>query len=298
MPKGTPPDDKGMSPRELLQWILLTVFGGLFVTGLYFIVVDHPWWGLFYLVSGLGGMLAMIRDLLTPQINKVPIRTPLKVLASASFIILLVQMVSVIFGVRSDLDAYVTPRTITAKQADDLREYFSHHEPCVISVKVVPDDPEAMDYANMLFEALIKTKCDIDPPKHNGPDFYKVTTLSTVVPERRDYNNDNDYLIAHSTWVEGELARRKYIGLTGFCVGVDEAAHPDGRDSQDPNHPDPEIVVEDALKYAKIGPNCFGFLKDQNTVPILIGHRPLAIRKYSWLQPWYDRIRKWVEQHN
>jgi hypothetical protein len=60
-------------------------------------------------------------------------------------------------ALRSDIDTYVIPRTITQKQADDLREYLSHHDKYAVTVKVNPLDAEAREYAAQLFGALYRT---------------------------------------------------------------------------------------------------------------------------------------------
>jgi hypothetical protein len=57
-------------------------------------------------------------------------------------------------SLRSDIDTYVIPRTITKSQADDLREYLSHRDKYAVTVKVNPVDAEAREYAAQLFNAL------------------------------------------------------------------------------------------------------------------------------------------------
>jgi hypothetical protein len=64
-------------------------------------------------------------------------------------------------SLRSDFDTYVMPRTITQKQADDLREYLSHHEAHAVTVKVNSLDREATEYAGQLFNALKRTDWDV-----------------------------------------------------------------------------------------------------------------------------------------
>jgi hypothetical protein len=60
-------------------------------------------------------------------------------------------------AIRNDIDTYVLPRTITQKQADDLREYLSRHEKYAMTVKVNPLDAEARKYTAQLFNALNRT---------------------------------------------------------------------------------------------------------------------------------------------
>ena len=57
-------------------------------------------------------------------------------------------------ALRSDIDTYILPRTITQKQAEDLREYLSHHDKYAVTVKVNPLEAEAREYASRIFNAL------------------------------------------------------------------------------------------------------------------------------------------------
>jgi hypothetical protein len=57
-------------------------------------------------------------------------------------------------ALKSDIDTYVIPRSVTQKQADDLREYLSHHDKYAMTVKVNPVDAEAREYGAQLLNAL------------------------------------------------------------------------------------------------------------------------------------------------
>lgn len=57
-------------------------------------------------------------------------------------------------ALRTDIDTYVMPRSVTQKQADDLREYLSHHDKYALTVKVNPLDAEAREYAAQLLNGL------------------------------------------------------------------------------------------------------------------------------------------------
>jgi hypothetical protein len=56
-------------------------------------------------------------------------------------------------SLRRDLDTYATPRSITERQARDLRDYLSRHESHPITVRANPFDAEASEYAGQLYSA-------------------------------------------------------------------------------------------------------------------------------------------------
>jgi len=70
--------------------------------------------------------------------------------------------------IRRDLDRYVMPRQITSRQARRLRTFLSRHPAFEITVKVNPHDPEAMQYASQISQALKlanwAAELDISPP--------------------------------------------------------------------------------------------------------------------------------------
>jgi hypothetical protein len=63
---------------------------------------------------------------------------------------------------RSDLDTYVMPRVVTAKQADELRDFLSLHAACSVTVKVNPLDEEALEYWAQLSNALKRTEWNVE----------------------------------------------------------------------------------------------------------------------------------------
>jgi hypothetical protein len=54
-------DDK-MSQEDRLFWVALTVFGGIFATGLFIAFEQHLAGGVALTVLGLGGLLRLVRD--------------------------------------------------------------------------------------------------------------------------------------------------------------------------------------------------------------------------------------------
>src|ERR1700728_183636 len=71
-------------------------------------------------------------------------------------------------SIRSDVDHYVMPRVVTAREVSDLREYLSHHEPHSVTVKVNPLDPEATEYASQLKNALTAGTWDAEFSTFDG----------------------------------------------------------------------------------------------------------------------------------
>jgi hypothetical protein len=74
---------------------------------------------------------------------------------------------------RSDLDSYVIPRNVIPWQADKLQSSLKGDY--AVAVKADPQDPEAMEYANQIFNAIRKTTwtaelstADGDPRPGNG----------------------------------------------------------------------------------------------------------------------------------
>jgi hypothetical protein len=91
-----------------------------------------------------------------------------------------VYVITYMTSLRSDIDTYVIPRTISQKQADDLRDYLSQHEPHSVTVKVIPYylspspnispspfDQEAVIFARQLFTALKNTNWQVTEDTSN-----------------------------------------------------------------------------------------------------------------------------------
>lgn len=121
-------------------------------------------------------------------------------------------------ALRSDIDTYVMPRTVTRQQADDLREYLSQHDKYAVTVKVNPVDAEAREYGAQLLNAF------------NRSDW--TATFDT---------SGNDPSIAPSTLNDG------------LCIDViGENAKP-----YDAKH-DPKTFLQEAFSAAGIVANCSG----------------------------------------
>lgn len=63
-------------------------------------------------------------------------------------------------SIRRDIDDYVLPRTVTARQVKRLRDFLADKSKYSVALKVNPHDEEAMRYAGQLLNAL--RACDWD----------------------------------------------------------------------------------------------------------------------------------------
>jgi hypothetical protein len=181
-------------------------------------------------------------------------------------------------SLRSDLDAYVTPRTVSKEQTDKLRGYLSRHDAYAVSVRVVQHDQEAMEYAAQLFNAMRQTNWDINPPNHDGPGYIRFPmTASKPKPNDVDldgkplYRNNEDYLNVRDAWLEMEMSNKIAEQLndnTGLCIEVEMAGQPT---NPDPRHPTPDSILQDAMRYAGIEVNCSGGAADRANMQCISG---------------------------
>lgn len=111
---------------------------------------------------------------------------------------------------RGDLDTYIEQRTVSKEQGQKLRDYLSKHDPYSVTVRVVPRDQEAMNYAGQIFNALRQTNWDIQ-----GIDYAQIPS-SSKKPMLNDldangkplYGNIGDFLDARDVWLETEIDRK------------------------------------------------------------------------------------------
>jgi hypothetical protein len=90
-------------PQDRWFWVWLSIFSIVLGTSP-FIIGQHPWWGSFCGVIGLGGLLVLVRDRLTAAAGRLPIRTLLKVFATVALSMLLGQLMGFdIYEHRSNL---------------------------------------------------------------------------------------------------------------------------------------------------------------------------------------------------
>jgi hypothetical protein len=294
-------------PQTRLFWVLLTIFGALFATGP-FIFFQSIGWGTFYTLFGLGGLIVLIRDRFRGAkeraqgvVRRVPVRTSVMTAAVVGVSLLVGQMVYTVFSLRSDFNKYVVPRVVTAEQADKLREYLSKKESYAVSIEVVPNDQEAMEYTGQLFNALRQTNWDINPPNHGGPNYIRIPRLRR--PKSNDvgsdgkplYPDNEKYLEGHDEWLESEIDRsiteRTYPDV-GLSIQVELPGQPT---NTDPKHPTSEAILRDAMQYAGIEVNGSGLSagRGKYSVVLRVGHRPLQLGT-DIRQSAFFRLGRWI----
>jgi hypothetical protein len=190
---------------------------------------------------------------------------------------------------------------VTAEQSDKLKDYLSKRTPFAIYVKVVPNDQEATEYAGQLFNALVQTNLDVNPPNHGGPDGIHIPRLRKPkisdlgADGKRLYPNDDSYIAAHDEWLESEIdrsiAERTYPDF-GLSIQVEMPGQPT---NPDPRHPTPDAVLGEAFRYAGIEVNGGGGSADTGryTVSLIVGHRPRQIGT-NFTQSVFYRVGRWI----
>lgn len=150
-----------------------------------------------------------------------------------------------LYLLRTDINTYVMPRSITEEQAERLKEYLNKSEAHAVNIKYVPNDQEAADYAGQVFNAFRESKWDTDPPNHTGP--------AMLPPES------------------------SYVGLYIVTERIGEAIN---SPNPDPNHPTSELVLQDAFRYSRIENCCSGgggMGTGGYTLLVIVGHRPMKL---------------------
>jgi hypothetical protein len=200
---------------------------------------------------------------------------------------------------RDDLDVYVMPRHVTEKQATALKDYLSQHEPSAVSVKVVPYDQEALEYAVEIFNALRNTNWDVDPPDHGGPG--PIPMFNPPEPRVGDvdakgkpiYKDDlSGYLDAHDEWIRTEIheSTAQQFAWIGIQIQVEHSGEPE---NPDPRHPTPDIILRDAFHHAEIDAAAGGgsFSRGRDSISIFVGRRPVEIGRQI---PFRYKIAGWL----
>lgn len=245
-------------------WVLLTVFGGLFGTGL-FLFFEHPWIGGGEVIVGATGLASLIRD----RIKHLPVGTPLRALASVASIIVIVYINAQLVSMRSDLDAYVMPRVITPKQAEDIRSALKAH-PTEITIDVFASsgDPEALEYGGQLANVIRSGGWRVNfaglNPWESGPSS--------------NYGNGSFFNV-YLAMDQGVTVR---VGLVGQPT------------NEDPLHPTPGAVLNEALQRAQIA-NGSGGAADRGVYSVIVevGRRPRDIR-HGGVRV---KLGQWIMQH-
>jgi hypothetical protein len=253
-----------MEAKERQYYALLTIFGALFGIGPFIMFEAGSssgfLWGCFLTLFGLVGLLMLygVQFRRGERIGGLTNKIPIGLMGVVGVWILLGIFVNFIYGIRTDLDTYVMPRTITEKQSDELRnfssDFSSHHQLPAITLKVNPQDQEAIDYWQKLGGVFNRAKWKVEIS----------TTNSNPDPSLNP-------------------------GLCIYAMGKD------GNTSRDPED-DPRQVLTMALRAARIETTCGGGGgSGEYKLFLLVGHRPLRVGNQA---PWRIRIAQWLEGVN
>ncbi len=301
-----------MEEQEKEFYALLTIYGALAGIGPYIIFEASGTWsfvaGCVLTIFGFGGLLMLlpsrqrVQQRLVGTVGNWAGRLPsLKFMAVVGVWILIGTLVYILHELRSELDIYVTPRTVSADQAERIKKYLSDLTPGLVSVVVVPRDDEAQTYANQLWAALRETKWEVNPPKHDGPQW---NYRPDQPPQRLDakgkpiFPSNEDYLLAHAKWID-TVNQELLFESTGLTIVVR------GDEShllQDPQRPLPEQVMQAALSDANINVNGSGscdnveIQRDKIIVCLVVGHRLRQIGYGYDRQPLSFKVARWIEE--
>jgi len=160
-----------MPLRVMWFWVFITIFG----SGLFVIFEQHVIWGTAMIVVGLIGIVScawpQLRNPVSGRIQIWNYRLYRKAATGLVLAYLGISAIAYVHSLRSDLDTYVIPRSISKKQANDLRDHLSRHEAHAVSVKVNPRDAEALEYAAELFNAVRQGSWDADFNTSDGQPY-------------------------------------------------------------------------------------------------------------------------------
>jgi hypothetical protein len=245
-----------MDREERAFAVTIQIFTSIFAVGLGLVFQHNLVWGFFFIVSGFLG-LVILRKPKLPSFHRgmfVP------VLASVTLSILIALVVSQIFAIRNDFNTFVVPRTVTAKQAEQLRVYLSSHDrPHAVTVKVNPFDPEALQYAEQIFNALQaaswRVSFDSESPNNKSPNGLHTLNIGLCLAE------------------------------TGEKAGVPGPEH------------NPVMLLREAFQSAHIEIRCtLGSADGEYGAYVLVGHRPLTVKDedsvFSKMKHWIESIRQ------
>jgi hypothetical protein len=189
---------------------------------------------------------------------------------SACFVVYAVfSGVFYVLRLRSDLDAFVIPRTLTDEQREAIRAVLSQHDDPHADINVFASqlDPEAVEYAATLFNAIKDSGWTVR--------FGNLNPLDTAPnPNLDKYKN---------TFFPAYLA---VDGGVNIRVG-----YPGQPSNSDPKNLRPDELLGKAFSAARIqhggggGANQSGYF-----VIIAVGRRPLAIRDV----PWRFKVAGWL----
>jgi hypothetical protein len=153
-------------PQTRLFWVLVTIFGGIFTTGVTMVVLS-PWWGTLYIVIGLLGFGVLVRD----RVRAVPVRMPLLILASVMSSLFIGYLSYHLMELNRKIDIYVMPRKVSEEQVASLKTFLAGHEAQSVTIKVNPQDREATEYWGQISTALRGTSWRVEQNTSTGEPF-------------------------------------------------------------------------------------------------------------------------------
>lgn len=301
---------ESMSLRDMLFWFFITLFG----TGTFVIYGSQSTTGeicgVAMIVVGFTGMTVcawpQLKDPISGNLRLTRsavqriVHYPLYRTAAKRLVLGYILIYCVLYArqLRTDLDTYVMPRNVTKKQVERLREYLSKQTPSTISVRVVLNDGEAMEYAGQLFNAMRRTNWEATRIEYlKIPNAHRPAPTPTDVDAqgKRLYKDNEEFLKAYSAWIEMDITNKldeHAWGEEGLCIQTEFAGQPP---SPDPRKTTPEQVLKDALTYAGIEVNCGGGSPDRgkDVLILFVGHRP---RILGDTEPLLTRIGEWLQR--
>jgi hypothetical protein len=169
-----------------------------------------------------------------------------------------------VYQLRSDLDTYVMPRTVTNEQAAIIRiSLMRHPTETPINVFANEADSEAMQYAGQLYSAV----------KQGGWEAH----FGGINPWEPDLPNQK------TTFGNLYLALDQGVNIMQGLVGQPE--------NPDPRHPSTADVLIDTLHEAHIDTGGGGTPNlGKYSVTILVCRRPLVLRSESL----WSQVRQWL----
>jgi hypothetical protein len=202
---------------------------------------------------------------------------------------------------RGDLDIYVEQRIVSKEQGQKLRDYLRNHDPYSVTVRVVPRDQEAINYAGQIFNALRQTNWDVQ-----GIEYAKIPASSKPMLNDLDaggkplYRNIGDFLDARDAWLEIEIDRKiseqlyDGYGVSIFSEFTGQPTRPDKL------HPTSEMKLEEAqgtlkaaMAYANIEVDSSGagYSRSKEYLYILVLHKSKQVEADI---PWRARLQNWI----
>jgi hypothetical protein len=232
--------------KEAFFWVSLTVFG----TGLYF-VFEHKGIALLLIIAGLLGIAYSIYAHHQPNTTRLKIpgpRASVLLFCAATLLDLVLNQLHFMYQLRSNLDTYVVPRTISAWQAEVMRKALqtvdAKDEVTVVSSLT---DEEATDYAKQFKDLLIQsgwkatTQDWLNPLWEERP----INAQNDGVFDTRNLLKDRGIVIRHGFIRTVRPSTRRDLSVeTALVFALKEAGIIFGTDDAKPETIDHPVIIE------------------------------------------------------